>query len=111
MRPFAQAVRERVLGEAAVAAGGTEGDVLGLDEEDVAPRLALLRDQRGPQTREAAADDRQIALELARHRRARLGSAVEIEPVRPRHGTGEEVVEAARLARAQSVRRRATAGR
>ena len=84
-----------------------ERDVLGLDEDDLAPRLALLRDQRRPQPGEAAADDREVARRArprpagtARARRAR-------PPVRARRRVGEEVVEAARLSRAQSVRRRA----
>lgn len=99
----AQPVRERVLGEPGVAVGRTERDVLRLDEQDVARRVALLRDQRGPQPGEAAADDRQVALELALHRRTPFGSAVEVQPERPWHGTGEEVVEAPRFSRAQSV--------
>ena len=52
----------------------------------------LLRDQRRPQAGEAAADDREVARELARDRGARLGGAVVVQPVRPRHGAGEEVV-------------------
>ena len=91
----AETVGQRVLGEAAVATGRAERDVLRLDDEDVALGVALLRDQRRPQAGEAAADDREIALELTRDRRARLGRGMRVQPVRPRHRTGEEVVEAA----------------
>ncbi len=100
----AESVRERGLGKAAVAPGGPERDVLGLDEEHVARRLALLRDQRRPEAGEPAAHDREVARDVARDGGARLRRGVRVQPVGPRHGIGEEMIEATCPHGARSLR-------
>ena len=51
--------------KAAVAPGGTNGDLAGLDQEDVLARVALLGLDCGPQAGEPAPDDEEVAGRVA----------------------------------------------
>ena len=85
VRPALHAVAEAMgqgrRDESAVAPGRALGDAAALDEQDDAPRIRLLGEQRGPQSGESAADDDKVgplsADEFGRGRRA-FGS---IQPV------------------------------
>jgi hypothetical protein len=58
--------------EAAVAPARAAAALVGLQDDDVEPRLAFLQRERGPETRVAAADDRDVGLGLTLERRRRL---------------------------------------
>ncbi len=82
-------VRERCVEEAAVAPGGAEGHGLRLEQRHVAARVLLLGLDRGPQAREAAADDHEVGALLAREGRRRRGRVRAVEPEDPRRGVGQ----------------------
>ena len=61
---------EGLADDAGVAARGAVGDALLLEENDLSRRRELLQEEGRPEAREAAADDRDVGLALARERRA-----------------------------------------
>ena len=75
--PVLEPMRERRVEETAVAAARAPAAAVALEQEDV---LVWRREQRRPQAREAASDDRQVAAGLALERRQRLGRVRRIEP-------------------------------
>jgi hypothetical protein len=79
-----QAVRQRGIGEPAVAAGRAIGDRTLLEQDDVAPGVVLLRLQGGPEAGETAADHGQRARLLPRERLRRGRPQRRVQPVRPR---------------------------
>ncbi len=93
VRPAGESVGESVGegggAEAAVAAGGGPARLTALDEDDVAAGVALLGQERGPQSAVAAADDEEVA-GLGRGE-GRLGArpAGVVQPVRHRPDVGE----------------------
>lgn len=60
-----QAMGEARCDEAAVAPGGTNGDLAGLDQEDVSAGVALLGLDCRPQAGEPAPDDEEVAGRVA----------------------------------------------
>ncbi len=80
------AVGEARLHEPAVATARRPRDALALQKDDPALRVALLGDQRGPQTAVAAADHDQIGLAIAAQRRPGRGPRGVVEPEGPGGG-------------------------
>jgi hypothetical protein len=78
-------VRQRGVDEAAVAATGAPARRLGLQQHDLAVRALALRQHGGPQAGEAAADDREVRLDVAVERR-RLVGPWSVEPERQGRG-------------------------
>ena len=116
----ARAAREARGGPAAVAAGRPEAGDLALDDDDAQVGLQQREEVGGPQPGEAGADDRDVAVAVARQRRPRrerLREAVEPEAARAvaglqRRSSGDRrqalaLVDARALAPSASARRRA----
>jgi hypothetical protein len=70
-------VRERRLGEAAVAAGRAPAAAVTLEQDDILVRRG---EQSGPEPGEPAADDREVAARLAVERRQRVRRCRRVEP-------------------------------
>lgn len=87
--PVGQTVGEGGGAEAAVAARGGPAHLAALHQDDIPPGVALLGDQRGPQSAVAAADDEQVAGLGAGERGLGAGSAGVVQPVRDRLGVGK----------------------
>ena len=85
-----EAVRERCVDEAAVAPGACVRDAAGVDEEYVAFGIALLREQRGPQSGESAADDEQVGAGVVCEARQRCRCVGVVEPERGVGDIGEQ---------------------
>ena len=83
------AVGQARLHEAAVAAAGGRADLVGVDQHDVARRVALLGDDGRPQPGVAAADDAQVAGLGAHQRRVAVGLVGVVVPVRVGVGVGD----------------------
>jgi hypothetical protein len=66
--------------EATVAAAGAEPALVGLEEDDVEARIALLQRERRPEAGVAAADDRDVGLGITLERRRRFDRARLVEP-------------------------------
>jgi hypothetical protein len=81
-----QAVGERGGAEAAVAARGGPARLAALDQDDLAPGVALLGEERGPQSAVAAADDEQVAGLGGGEGGLGAGLAGVVQPVRDRLG-------------------------
>jgi hypothetical protein len=62
------------VAEAAVAPTRPPPAVVGLDDDDVEPGLPFLQRERGPETRVATADDRDVGLGVTFERRRRLAA-------------------------------------
>jgi len=62
------------VAEAAVAPARSPPAVVGLEDDDVEPGLAFLQGERGPETRVAAADDRDVGLGVTFERRRRIAA-------------------------------------
>jgi len=62
------------VAEAAVAPARAPPAVVGLEDDDVEPGLAFLQGERGPETRVAAADDRDVGLGVTFERRRRIAA-------------------------------------
>jgi hypothetical protein len=58
-------VSEGGVHEAAVTAGGAEGDALALEQDDLPAWILLLGEQGGPEAGEAAADDDEVGLAVS----------------------------------------------
>ena len=86
--PVLDPVGQRRVREAAVPPAGAEGDALALQQHDLAPRALLAREQRGPESRQPAADHEQVRLDVALQRRPGSGAPGR-QPERPRLGLGE----------------------
>lgn len=84
-----QSVGERGGAETAVAARGGPAHLAALHQHHVPLRVALFRDQRGPQSAVTAADDQQIAGLGAGERGFGVGLAGVVQPVRDRPGFGK----------------------
>ena len=85
------AVGEARLHEPAVAPAGRRADLAGVDQHDVARRVALLGDDRRPQPGVAAADDAQVAALGAHERRVGVGLVDVVVPVGEQLGVGDGV--------------------
>ena len=79
------------LHEPAVAATRGRADLVGIDQHHVARRVALLGDDRRPQTRVPAADDAQVARLGAHQRGIAVGFVGVVVPVRVWVGVGDRV--------------------
>jgi hypothetical protein len=62
------------VAEAAVATARPAATLVGLEDDDVEPGLAFLQRERGPETRVAPADDRDVGLGVTFERRRRLAA-------------------------------------
>ena len=89
--PVGDAVGQARLHEAAVATARRRADLGGVDQHDVARRIALLGDDRRPQPRVAAADHAQVAALVAHEGRVGLRLVDVVEPVGEQVGVGERV--------------------
>ena len=85
------AVRERRLHEAAVAAARRRADLGRFDQHDVAGRVALLGDDRRPQPGVAAADDAEVARLGANEGRVRVRLVDVVVPIGKQVGVGDGV--------------------
>ena len=85
------AVRQRRLHEAAVAAACRRTHLLRVDEDDVARRVSFLRDDRRPQSGVAATDDAKVATLSANQSRVRIGLVGVVIPIRIRIRVGDGV--------------------
>ena len=108
--PVAEAVGQRGLDEAAVAAAGGAADPLGLEQEDVAAGVVGLRLQRRPEPGEAAADDAEVGLGAAAQGGRRLARRQRRDPVGrplglPRNGRGRRRWEGCRARAGRSDQR------
>jgi hypothetical protein len=63
---------ESLADDAGVPSRGAVGDALGFEENDLGSRIELLQEEGGPETGEAAADDRDVGVRRSRERRTRL---------------------------------------
>ncbi len=84
-----QPVGEGGGAETAVAARGGPAHLVPLDEDDVPVRIALLGDERGPQTAVAPADDQQVGVLVAGEGGERVGPLRIVEPERDRLDAGK----------------------
>jgi hypothetical protein len=84
-----EAVGQACSGEATVAATGLVAAVPGLDQDDVAPGVALLGQERRPEPGVAATDDEQVGQLTSCQRGQRLGPVGDVEPEHLGPGTGQ----------------------
>jgi hypothetical protein len=77
----ADAVCERRLHEAAVAATGGAADLALVDQHDIARRIALLGDHGRPQPGVPAPHDAQVAMHVSHERGIRLRDLSALQPV------------------------------
>ena len=89
--PVGDAVGQTRLHEAAVASARRGPDLGGVDEHDVARRIAFFGDDRRPQSRIAATDHAQIAALVAHEGRVRLRLVDVVEPVGEQVGVRERL--------------------
>ena len=89
--PVADPVGEAGVHEAAVAAARRRTALVGVDQHDVARRVALLGDDRRPEPGVAAADDAQVARLGAHQGGVGLGFVDVLVPVRILVGVGDGV--------------------
>ena len=85
------AVRQRRLHEATVATACRRAHLVGVDQDDVARRVAFLCNDRRPQAGVAAADDAQVATLGAHQRWVRIGFVGIVVPIRIRIRVGDGV--------------------
>ena len=87
--PVGDAVGEEGGQEAAVATARRGGDALAFEQYHRAVGMALDREQGRPQAAQAAADDRQVAVQARRQGRSRRRAVAGVEPKRDRGGVGK----------------------
>ena len=87
----ADTVGEAGVHEAAVATARRRTALVGVDQDDVGRRVALLGDDRRPQPGVAAADDAQVARLGAHERGVGVGLVGVLHPVRVLVGVGDGV--------------------
>jgi hypothetical protein len=86
--PVRDSMGERRGDETATAPGGPVCEGLRLEQHHLAVRLDLLCLEGGPQSAQAAADDRKIGFRVALERRAWCGRIGRVQPVGARYGVG-----------------------
>ena len=89
--PVADTMGEAGVHEAAVATAGGGAALVGVDQDDVARRVAFLGDDRRPQSGVAPTDDAQVARLGAHEGRVGVGLVDILVPVRVLVGVGDGV--------------------